>query len=76
MNRIGIIGFGALLIVLSTVMAPPAGLTAAGLRTFALLLVMALFWFTEALPITATGLLPVLVLPLLGAGDMGKVAQA
>lgn len=57
-------------------MAPPAGLTEAGFCTFALLLVMALFWFTEVLPITATGFLPVLVLPLVGAGDMGKVANA
>jgi sodium-dependent dicarboxylate transporter 2/3/5 len=55
---------------------PPAGLSAAGFVTLGLLAVMALWWFTETLPVTATALLPFLVLPATGAGKLAEVAAS
>ncbi len=45
-------------------------------RTAALLLLMAVWWMTEALPLTATALVPFVALPLLGVMKTGEVAGA
>ncbi len=45
-------------------------------RTAALLLLMAVWWMTEALPLTATALLPFLLLPFMGVMTTGEVAGA
>ncbi|TXG83304.1 MAG: DASS family sodium-coupled anion symporter [Sphingomonadales bacterium] len=52
----------------------PAGLSAEGWAVAAVAVLMALWWFTEAVPLTMTALLPFLLLPLLGAGSAGKIA--
>jgi sodium-dependent dicarboxylate transporter 2/3/5 len=44
----------------------PAGLGAEGWRTAAVAVLMAVWWVTEAIPIPATALLPVLLMPALG----------
>jgi sodium-dependent dicarboxylate transporter 2/3/5 len=75
-RRLAILSLGVITIATSTVVTPPSGLSEAGFGTLALLLTMALFWFTEALPITATALLPALILPLLGVEAMGDVAAS
>ncbi len=42
--------------------------------TLALLVLMAIWWVTEAVPIPVTSLLPLLVLPLFGVSPIAKVA--
>ena len=53
---------------------PPAGLDAAGWRTAAVGLLMAVWWMTEALPIAATALLPLVLFPVLGIASMADAA--
>ena len=65
--RSAIVALGIALLLVVTQLPPPAGLSAHGWLVLALLVVMALWWLTEALPVTATALLPFVVLPLGGA---------
>jgi sodium-dependent dicarboxylate transporter 2/3/5 len=51
-----------------------AGLSAAGRATAALALWMATWWITEAIPIYATALLPLVALPLIGASSVEEAA--
>jgi sodium-dependent dicarboxylate transporter 2/3/5 len=44
----------------------PAGMPLAAWRTTAIIVLMAAWWMTEALPLTATALVPFLAFPLLG----------
>lgn len=70
---------GALIIILagsygeSVVDAEAGGLPRAALHTLALVWWMACWWLTEAVPIAATSLLPIVLLPLLGVSPV-KVA--
>lgn len=59
----GMLAFGA-----------PDGLGTDGWMTASLLVWMAIWWATEAVPIPATSLLPLIVLPLAGAGTAREVA--
>jgi len=52
----------------------PTGLSLAGWHVAAVGLVMAVWWTTEALPIAATSLLPLLAFPLLGVQDFEATA--
>lgn len=52
----------------------PAGLTQPGWQVAGLVMWMAAWWMTEAIPLTATALLPFLVLPLAGGGTAAEVA--
>lgn len=62
-----IVGLGLLA---ACFLAPPVfGLEPAASRVALLALTMALFWVTEALPIPATALLPLVMLPLLGVSE-------
>ncbi|HEB91566.1 MAG TPA: SLC13/DASS family transporter [Deltaproteobacteria bacterium] len=45
---------------------PPAGLDAVGWRTAAVATLMAVWWLTEAIPISATALVPLVLFPPLG----------
>jgi sodium-dependent dicarboxylate transporter 2/3/5 len=53
---------------------PPADLSLAGWRTAAVGLLMAIWWLTEAIPIPATSLVPLVLLPVLGVGDIDEAA--
>ncbi len=68
------VGFmlGPLLAALLLLLGPPEGLTWAAWGTAALLVLMAVWWATEAIPIPATSLLPLIVLPLIGAATPGQ----
>jgi len=67
-RRIGfIVGLAGFLLTLVT--APPAGMNEQAWIVAGLVIVMAAWWMTEAIPLTATALLPFLVLPF--AGVMG-----
>jgi len=53
---------------------PPEGLSVEAWRVVSLAALMVVFWVTEAIPISATALLPLAALPLLGATSMGEAA--
>ncbi len=53
---------------------PPAGLPAAGWAAAALGVWMAIWWATEAVPLFATALLPLIFLPLLGISHLNAAA--
>lgn len=53
----------------------PEGLDPAGWYTAAVGLWMAIWWITEAIPIAATALLPLVLFPLIGAGNIDEAAS-
>jgi sodium-dependent dicarboxylate transporter 2/3/5 len=63
--RLGLWG-GLLVFVLMLLLPAPAGMSPAAWRTTAIIVLMASWWMTEALPLTATALVPFLAFPLLG----------
>lgn len=54
----------------------PAGLETAAWATAAVAALMAVWWFTDAVPVAVTGTLPFLLLPLLGIATPGAVASS
>lgn len=68
---VGIIGFLATLILPA-----PGGMPAPAWSAAGLVWLMAAWWMTEALPLSATAILPFLVLPLTGVADANKTAAA
>lgn len=67
---------GPALFALACLVDPPGTLEPAAWRVAFLILWMALWWMTEAIPLTATALLPFLVLPMLGVMSAGETASA
>ena len=65
---------GAGLFGLLLALPAPEGLSEQGWRTAAVTALMATWWFTEAVPVTLTGSLPFLLLPLLGISRPDAVA--
>lgn len=55
-------------------MPPPEGLSIEAWRLLSLSALMVIWWVTEAIPISATALLPLAALPLIGAGSMKDAA--
>ncbi len=49
---------------------PPAGMKVEAWRTAAIAALMAIWWVTEAIPIAATALVPLVLFPLLGVATM------
>ncbi|GGP14070.1 SLC13 family permease [Oceanobacillus neutriphilus] len=77
-SRTQIVGLilGPLLFVLTMVFFQPEGLSFAGKSVLASTLWVATWWITEALPIPATSLLPLILIPITGAMDGKDVASA
>jgi len=67
-QRIGLVG-GAAGFVLLLLLPGPEALSVAGWRTAAVAFLMAFWWMTEAIPIPATALLPLVLFPMLGVLD-------
>ncbi|MGY8776658.1 MAG: SLC13 family permease, partial [Longimicrobiales bacterium] len=67
-RRTGLIG-GIVLFVLMLLLPEPSGLSEAGWRTASVAALMAVWWMTEAIPIAATALLPLVLFPFLGVLD-------
>lgn len=65
-------GLAAFLVVL--LLPAPAELAPVAWRTAAVAILMAVWWMTEAIPIPATALLPLVLFPVLGILDMGAAA--
>jgi len=64
-RRIGLI-VGPLVFAATTFTTPPAGMPQEAWLVAGLVVWMAAWWMTEAIPLTATALLPFLVLPFAG----------
>lgn len=67
----GPLGFIVTLLVAAPTGMPPEAWTTAGLVWW-----MAVWWMTEAMPLSATALLPFIILPLTGVADANKTASA
>ncbi|GAA0350106.1 SLC13 family permease [Oceanobacillus oncorhynchi subsp. oncorhynchi] len=74
-QMIGLI-LGPLLFVLTMLFFQPEGLSTEGKAVLASTLWIATWWITEALPIPATSLLPLILIPITGAMEGGDVASA
>jgi solute carrier family 13 (sodium-dependent dicarboxylate transporter), member 2/3/5 len=64
-RKIGLIA-GPLAFALMLLLPGPAGMSQAGVRTAAVALLMVIWWITEAIPIPATSLIPLVAFPWLG----------
>ncbi|MGM0457937.1 MAG: SLC13 family permease [Bacteroidota bacterium] len=65
---------GLAVFILMTLSNPPEGLSLAGWRTAAVATLMATWWVTEVIPISATAMLPLVLFPILGVGDIATTA--
>lgn len=74
-RRIGL-ALGPLAFAVTLLTAPPAGMDGAAWLVAGLVVWMAAWWMTEAVPLTATALLPFLVLPLGGVMTAPETAGA
>ena len=73
-QRVGLL-VGPVLFGLLLVAPPPSSLPPAGMHVAAVGVLMAVWWITEAIPIPATALLPLVLFPLLGAGTIRDAAS-
>lgn len=74
-RKIGLIA-GPLAFALTLVIAPPAAMAAPAWLVAGLVLWMAAWWMTEAVPLSVTGLLPFVILPFAGVMDAKATASA
>ncbi len=74
-RRVGLV-LGPLAFAITALIAPPAGMPGAAWMVAGLVLWMAAWWMTEAVPLTATALLPFIWLPLGGVMTAPEVASA
>ena len=74
----GVIGLlsGPLLFMLVLMLPLPDGMTPQGLGVAAVAVLMAVWWVTEAIPIPATALLPIVLFPVLGVLSGSDVTRA
>ncbi len=68
-KNIGLI-LGPILFILVLIFFKPTGLSKQGVAVLASTLWIAIWWITEAIPIAATSLLPIILFPLTGALDL------
>ncbi|MFG6178818.1 SLC13 family permease [Halomonas sp. THAF12] len=73
--RIGLV-LGPLWLLATLLAPPPAGMSESAWACAGLALLMATWWSTEAIPIPATSLLPLVLAPALGLGDMREAASS
>jgi len=71
-----IIAVGVFCLAAPMVIAAPEGISIAAWRAAGLAAVMALWWFTDALPLAATALLPLAVAPLVGIAELSDVTAS
>ncbi|QPQ54268.1 DASS family sodium-coupled anion symporter [Allosphingosinicella flava] len=73
--RLGLFG-GLAAFALLLLLPAPEGMPLTAWRTVALVVLMAAWWMTQALPLTATALLPFLLFPLFGVMSANDIAGA
>ncbi|MFN3608236.1 MAG: SLC13 family permease [Hyphomonas sp.] len=71
--RLGLF-LGPALAILIAVLPPPDGMERGGMLVAAVLVLMAVWWATEAIPIAVTSLLPLGLLPLTGVASLREIA--
>lgn len=74
-SRIGLV-LGALALAAGCLLPVPAGMTREGWVVAGLVVLMAAWWMTEAIPLTATALMPFVALPLAGVMGAKDTASA
>lgn len=67
---------GPVVFLLLLALPEPAGLSPQGMKVAAVAALMAIWWISEAIPVPATALLPVLLFPVLGVMDGSEVTRA
>ena len=67
---------GPVLLIIMLALPAPAGLGREGWAVAAVCLLMALWWMTEAVPLAATALLPLVFFPALGIGSIEATASS
>ncbi|API93421.1 MULTISPECIES: SLC13 family permease [Virgibacillus] len=72
---IGLIA-GPLLFAITLLFFSPEGLSQEGLAVLASTIWIAIWWMTEAIPIPATSLLPIILFPLTGGLDIGTTTSS
>ena len=72
-GRVGLI-VAPVFLALVLMTEPPEGLSVAAWRTAGVVAVMAILWLTEAVPITVTAFLPLVLFPLLGVASVTDAA--
>ena len=65
MKKVGLI-LGPALFLLLLAMTPPEGMQPEAMKVAAVTVLMAVWWITEAVPIPAASLLPIILYPALG----------
>lgn len=73
LSQFGLAAGPIILVIFLSFPAPP-GLSPAGWNVAAVGMLMATWWITEAIPIPATALLPLVLFPVLGVGSVTDVA--
>lgn len=72
-RQLGLIA-GPLACAIMLALPAPEGLAEDGWRTAAVAALMAIWWLSEAIPVSATALLPLVLFPSLGIGDISATA--
>ncbi len=67
--------FGVLALAIGIFVPPPAEMSREAFIVAGLVVLMASWWMTEAIPLTATALMPFLVLPFAGVSDARETAS-
>ena len=77
-NQRSLVGLllGPVLFVLVLMMPLPEGMSPHGLSVAAIAALMAVWWVTEAIPIPATALLPIVLFPVMGVLSGSEVTRA
>ena len=65
---------GPATLLLTLLLPPPSGLSVEGWLTAGAAMLMAVFWIAESIPIPATALLPLVLFPALGLGNIAETA--
>ncbi len=77
MPRSQVIGLilGAAFLLATILLPPPETMSGQAWSALGLMLLMATWWSTEAIPIPATALLPIVLVPALGLGTVGEATE-
>ena len=77
-DRTSIFGltFGFVIFLLFFIVKPPEGLDKVAWLTAGVAILMTIWWTTEAVPIYATGLIPLVLFPLLGLYDIKAISSS
>ena len=70
-SRIGL-GVGVIPLLITLFLPAPGSMSEPAWLTLGMMLLMAVWWATEALPIPATALVPIVLIPALGLGNVGQ----